>query len=273
VLKKHGLSATTVNKLLKDFEQWLTRRATGFDIEMVEVKGSCPEVTFDPAGHRRVARIKYGTFAKLPRGLDDAFEDLENTMMLYPHEVAQLPEEDYPCSDRNDEARANELLAIKNKKVRRSGSIWGKHITEEDLACLSRFKSIARKYMGADQLQAGRHVALADDFAIAFLLMRFFKQNPNEDGSLPTARVQKLWEALYDSGDVTRPWNHHRWKVIRDRMSMWGLLDWTDNKYEPGQFVGGQWKPGRACKFEVTDGFFTVLEGRGGILHGHSHHC
>jgi hypothetical protein len=119
-----------------------------------------------------------------------------------------------------------------------AGSITGKNISEDDLAGLGRFEQLAGQYLGGQTIRAGRHVATSRDFAIAFLLLRFFKNNPNQDGSLPTARVAGLWRALYEAGDVDRPWNHHRWKAIRDAMSAQGLLDWQDQRYQPGYCLG-----------------------------------
>jgi hypothetical protein len=76
------------------------------------------------------------------------------------------------------------------------------------------------------------------------------------DGSLPQRRVQALWTALHDAGDFTRPWNHHRWKAIRDWMSEMGWLDWQDHRYQNGTGRGD----GQACKWRLHDDFVLQLD-------------
>jgi hypothetical protein len=94
------------------------------------------------------------------------------------------------------------------------------------------------------------------DFAQAVVLLRFFTENRNPDGSLPQRRVQELWTALYDAGDFTRPWNHHRWKAIRDWLSEMGWLDWQDHRYQIGTGRGD----GQACKWRLHEEFVQQLD-------------
>jgi hypothetical protein len=68
--------------------------------------------------------------------------------------------------------------------------------------------------------------------------------------------VQDLWAALYDAGDFTRPWNHHRWKAIRDWLSEMGWLDWQDHFYQVGTGRGD----GRACQWRLHDDFVQLLD-------------
>ncbi len=94
------------------------------------------------------------------------------------------------------------------------------------------------------------------DFAQAVVLLRFFTENRNPDGSLPQRRVQELWTALYDAGDFSRPWNHHRWKAIRDWMSQMGWLDWQDHRYQ----IGARRGEGRACRWRLHEDFVQQLD-------------
>lgn len=61
-------------------------------------------------------------------------------------------------------------------------------------------------------------------------------------------------------GDVDRPWNHHRWKAIRDFLSKQGHIDWIDNRYCYGEIVDGEFVRGIACKFSITDEFADSLD-------------
>ena len=94
------------------------------------------------------------------------------------------------------------------------------------------------------------------DFAQGIVLLRFFTANPNPDGSLPQRRVQELWTALYEAGDFSRPWNHHRWKAIRDWLSEMGWLDWQDHRYQIGTGRGD----GQACKWRLHVDFMLELD-------------
>jgi hypothetical protein len=80
--------------------------------------------------------------------------------------------------------------------------------------------------------------------------LRFFKLNPNPDKSLPLARAERLWLALYQSGDFSRGWNHNRFKAVRDWLSSLGHILWHDNRYCLG----------KACRWEITDEFMALLD-------------
>lgn len=274
VVDKTGVSARHANDSLRTFERWLRRRAEGFDIELAEIKGHCPEVVYDG---RKIKVMKFGSMAKLPRHLDDPdrFATLLNTTAVGWEELRNLPEWDF---DRPEAALQIQAPIIPTGRVAHgpmpkliratSGSISGKHVSPDDLSRLPEYKRIAESYLRGENLKAGRHAVTAEDFAVAFLLLKFFKENPNPDGSLPQARVRKLWKALYREGDVGRGWSPNRWTVIRDKMSEWGLLDWVDDRYQPGYWLGDEWQPGRACKWGITDEFYEVLESGIGSSNG-----
>jgi hypothetical protein len=65
LVRKLGHSAEEVKVALKHLEKWLRQQARGFDIEIVEVKGTPPVVKYRDGGF--IESITYGSFAKLPR--------------------------------------------------------------------------------------------------------------------------------------------------------------------------------------------------------------
>jgi hypothetical protein len=65
LMRKLGRSAEEVKKALKYLERWLRQQAQGFDIEIVEVKGTPPVIKYRDSG--TIDSITYGSFAKLPR--------------------------------------------------------------------------------------------------------------------------------------------------------------------------------------------------------------
>lgn len=229
ILKKLNVSANVVNKTLKNFENWLKKEAEEVkaDIEIVEIKGLCPEILYK---ENKITNIKYGTLAKIPRNLsvlsskDNQFLSIKDIEKEYSFEVK-----------------------IKNKK---EGSVSNKLFSDEDIKNLDKFKEIYNNLTDNHKLKARNHVVTEDDFAIALLILLFINKNPNKDGSIPTERVKQLWISLYKFNNVKRNWNHHRWKVIRDLLSMKNLIDWTDNKYEFGNKSNNQ--KGIACKWKLS---------------------
>ena len=80
----------------------------------------------------------------------------------------------------------------------------------------------------------GRTVVTIEDVAIFLMLVKFFTNNMNKDGSLPVNRWRNLWNALFEAGDLNRAFCPQRFKAIRDYFSSLGLLDWADEKYWVG---------------------------------------
>ena len=72
----------------------------------------------------------------------------------------------------------------------------------EELAKLGEgYLSLAKDLLGEKKLVAtGRKVVTEEDLAIFLMLLRFFTNNMNADGSLPVARWREMWKALFGAG-------------------------------------------------------------------------
>jgi hypothetical protein len=70
-----------------------------------------------------------------------------------------------------------------------------------------------------------------------------------EDGSNPCARTKAYYEELYEAGVVASPWNHYRFKAVRDFLSDLGLLEWQDNTYRPSWY---KHRAGKCCRWGVN---------------------
>src|SRR5262249_35060332 len=127
-----------------------------------------------------------------------------------------------------------------------------------ELDLMPIWKRLFRRLRKDKPLHGARWLVEDTDFAQAIVLLRFFTEaeNRNLDGSLPQCRAQELWTALYDAGDFERPWNHPRWKAMRDWMSQMGWLDWQDNRYQIGTGRGD----GQACRWRLHEDFVQVLD-------------
>lgn len=244
VVHKPGHDAAAVNAYLKRLQDWLRAEAaaTNADIELVEVKGTLPDITY--AG-QQIAAVKYGQFAKIPR-CEDRFSELKDTTVL---------NIDQPLPPNSGHPVAVSKATKPNSSA--SGSISGQNISDEELALIPEYEKL---YTALSlNLRHSRYQVVAHDFAVLCVLLRYFFTNPNADGTLPTRRVQKFWNALYAAGDVQRPFNHHRFKVLRDFLSENGHIEWVDHRYECPE---GD-KDGIACKWRLTDHFFGLLHSVG----------
>jgi hypothetical protein len=246
LVRKLGYSAEEVKKALKHLERWL-RQQKGFDIEIVEVKGTPPVVKYGDGGC--IEAITYGTFAKLPREVS-RFSEWRNTTTLTVAELLALP-----LVEEEPKEQAEPKNQPKTDKVQ-VGSVSGKNISQEELDLMPTWERFFEQARKNKPLHGDRWSVTETDFAQAVVLLRFFTENRNPDGSLPQRRVQELWTALCDAGDFARPWNHHRWKAIRDWMSEMGWLDWQDHRYQIGTGRGD----GRACRWRLHEEFVQQLD-------------
>jgi hypothetical protein len=201
VVQKPVHDAAAVNEFLKRFQDWLRVEAevTNADIELVEVKGTLPEIHFQG---KEITALKYAQFAKIPRS-EDRFEELRNTTVL---------DIDQPLPSNS----GHPVAAAKVNKANspKSGSISGQNISDEELA---RVPAYERMYetLGLE-LRHSRYVVTANDFSVFCVLMRFFKTNMNVDGTLPVRRFAAFWNELYACGQADRPFNFRRFKAVQN---------------------------------------------------------
>src|SRR5262249_35025534 len=102
---------------------------------------------------------------------------------------------------------------------------------------------------------SGRVAVTVEDVAVFLLLLRFFTNNMNNNGTLPWARFEALWTALYHAGDVERGFNPKRFAAVRNHLSSLVvdgevLLEWEDETYSAG----------RACKWRASEKLMNMIE-------------
>jgi hypothetical protein len=167
-------------------------------------------------------------------------------------------------SSEKEGKRANKTSVVSGgvkKKV--SGSISGHHFGEDELSKLGGgYLSLARELKGETKLIAtGRKVVTEEDLAVFLMVLRFFTNNMNADGSLPVARWREMWRALNEAGDVERGWCHHRFARMRNFLSEKGLLSWEDEDFRIGVFGDdGVFVPGQAAKWRAGEELLSMME-------------
>jgi hypothetical protein len=262
LLDTDGTDAEKVNAFLRDLQAWLREvaRRINADIEGVEVKGTLPVIKYavdcwTGYGKKKIDSLRFGQMAKLPRQ-HDRIDEIKNTDVL---RLGELPE--LPSLPQAAISLASPALRSATERVKRTGISGSLSLISDDaLARLPHYRRVAGRLLGGELLHGGRHLVTVEDFAISFLLLAFFKEHPKDNGALPTASIRGLWNALFQAGKVDRPFQCRRWKIIRDSLSSWGRLDWTDNRYCPRQENGGK---GVAMKWSITEDFARELSSEG----------
>jgi hypothetical protein len=252
LIDKQGYTPERVNEALKHLEKYLTylQRKHNARIEMVEVKGTLNHghrYEWDRYDGNRLKDVTFGSLAKLPR--QARLDELLDTLRLSVDEIVAL------------EIPADEPPATQPKTVR-VGSTTGRHVDPDRLNTCRRLVTRLANDPGVTlPTAAGGRPLTREDFATVLLLLSFFHQSPNEDGSLPHARARELWKALYECGDLDRCWSNDKWKAIRDFFSGIGYIDWQDQRYYLGELVDGEYVRGQACKWHLADDVAEVING------------
>ena len=257
VLDKLGMGDTYVNNLLLHrLQPWLRQilNEHDHDVENVEIKGTLPDIVWGQE-KLEVTNYKSGTLAKLPRlGSVEREEALRNTTRLTVDELARLPVvEEVKRVSAKGQAAGREVV----------GSISGKVISQEELDKVDgHYGELAAALLKSHELRtAGRTVVNRDDVAIFLMLLKFFTEDMNADGSLPVERWKKMWNSLFEAGDINRAFCPQRFKVIRDHLSSLQLLDWRDRSYSLGWYdQDGQYHKGKACKWQASERLMGMLE-------------
>lgn len=260
VLRCAGIQRPLVNAQLKDFEAWLRAEAekVGADIELVEVKGSCPIIKVTKGQVRDSYEVfKFGCWAKIPR-------KVRSLMNTQPIGFDDLPTKiDLP-----------EIApAVKNPKEIVAGSVSGKAISEEDLGRMPGYMAKAERLLAGEILKGDRWAVTFEDIAQFLVLALHFRENPGPGGAVSVRQFGKLWTALVEAGDFKRPWNHHRFKAIRDWLSALGHIQWDEHRYIAPIKAGEAKVAGKACIWRITDELAGWLQGSGGEEQERSRSC
>ena len=235
VLKRDSLGNNLIAELYGRLEKYLRHLALEWnaDIETVEIKGRPARWDWTTT-----TILKSGTLAKLPRS------DISDTFACSATDLLKLPTE--YAVPKGKERKAQSLNV---------GSICPLPDALEDLPTFQKLgTSLHAEY---NWQPTGRRKVIAEDVQVFAYLIHHCTLDMNDDGSMPTERINALWTWLYEAGITSRPYDPHRYKAIRDGFSDMGLLEWADHHYVIGLNGDGQ-----ACKWAGSDAFMDMVEGR-----------
>ena len=256
ICEKCDLGNEFINRvLLRRLQPWLRELALPYDIELVEIKGTLPVVTWGDK-HREVLGYKAGTLAKIPRQIVSRFDELKNTTVVSVMELHKLPEPDEPKKVRAKSAKTD------------NGSTSGVLVTAKMLSGLESmgcYRRAANRILRGEQIKVNgrREVVTRDDLAIFIMLLDFFKTCMNPDGSMPSARIRGLWQALKKANDITEGYDPRKIKVMRKLLVAMGKIQVDDATYvRPIRDQHGEKiMNGRAMKWQLTQEFLDEVHG------------
>lgn len=273
VLDKQGNHPSFVNTVLNQFEEKLRGILSrfSFDVENVEIKGTLPVITWSPYQKGIVSKYVSGQQAKFPRELH-RFDELKNTTRLAVDDLQAFASDVVVKDDSLPPILGGKGLRIVGVD-KPKGSTEGKIFHKGEVQKLDFYRVVAEKLMETHTLSTSNDsVVRVEDVAIWMMFMFWITNNMNADGTMPSERLKKFWQALWDSGDVTRAWNKNRCAVIFKYFSSLRLLEIEDNEYKVGFSVdskgeshkghieGMRYVKGRAAKWKLSAEMMDMLE-------------
>jgi hypothetical protein len=242
LMKKADIGPHSVNQGIGQLERFLRYQAdlVGADIEMVEVKGKCPEIAYDDYG--RITRVKYGTFAKYPR--QATLHDLQNTTVIDWRELCRVNGK-YSVPAKAKKPTIHEGSG--------SATIPDEFVAEHLESCRKTWLNLT----GGEVIKGKRYVVAAEDAAVVMLIALWLQEHGTKDHRHSVRTTLAFWDDLHSRGLTDRSPNHHRVKTIRDYLSSRGCVDWLDNRYQPPSGMGA--KDGICCKWRLDEVFAVLL--------------
>ncbi|MFN6190222.1 MAG: hypothetical protein ACK48S_04745 [Planctomycetia bacterium] len=241
ILQKLGYGDVFVNKMLDRLQMFLRSvlQSNPFDVEGVEIKGHCTEIVW---GKRKgeIETVTFGQLGKIPRDAH-RFAELKNTTRLTCDQVMRLPVQEQSTNRRGGK--------------RPPASVSGCFVSDDELSkSKTTYLRLAQLLMENHRLPTtNKSVVMAEDISLFIMFLKFFSENMNPDGSLPFARFEKFWNAVFESGDIDRGFQTNRFCVIRNYLSSLGLIEWEDAKYKIGNMCAdGKRRGGKAAKWRAS---------------------
>ena len=138
------------------------------------------------------------------------FKEWKATTKMTAHDLRRLPDL-YPV----------EVTVAVKENVKKQASAASFQGTLIDRERFQKYLPLAQIFLSVPELISAksRVFVAAEDVAIFLVLLEFFNENPNEDGSMPYKRFAKMWHRLYEDGDVGRCFDNKKFAWIRDRVS------------------------------------------------------
>jgi hypothetical protein len=260
VLFKDGFKDVGVSNILKQLDKTLKKLLEVFlaihpeyEVENVEIKGTPHIITWKKGARRQIEAMKSGCLAKLPRDIGDRFDEFKKTTVMSFDDIDEL------------EKTADQIVIPAPKMlpiIKIKGSTSAHPITKDEIEAINGpYMEFARCWVPASVGTSSRAKVDVIDLAISLSILKFCSQHMNSDGTMPTKRIKTIWDRLFETGEIQRGFDYHRWRVIRDLIESQGGLEMEERLYYTG-FVNDQGRmiKGRAAKWKMSDWLIEKLD-------------
>jgi hypothetical protein len=260
VLFKDGFKDIAVVNVLKRLDKTLKKLLQIFlathpehQIENVEIKGTPHVITWVKGTKRQIDTMKSGALAKLPRDIFDRFDEFKQTTVLSFDDIDDLG------------AKVDRIVIPAPTKLsvfRAKGSTPNHPITKDEVEAIGgSYLEFARTWVTEPVGTSSRAKVDAMDLAIAFSILKFCSQKMNSDGTMPTARINGIWDQMFENGEVDRAFDYHRWRVIRNLIEVQSGLEMEDRHFYTG-FINDQGHVirGLAAKWKMAEWLVETLD-------------
>ena len=261
LIDKRRHDARQTNVALKHLQAHLRRLAVGNDIELVEVKGSCPVVHWRDRreGQRpQIESMTFGEPAKLPRDASRWHEFRQTTVLT----VGQLLDLEVPEAETRAKVRPPRATDPEASTIEYTGSNSGSpHSAELKFRLESGYLAEQSRSWIGDSIQGSSRVRVtAHEFGVSLAVIHHCTTDLNENGSLPTARANAIWDAAHREGLASKPWDHRKFAAVRNWLDEHGYLDVTDMGYQIGERDHtGRYQKGHASRWGVSELLLEVV--------------
>jgi len=228
VVNKKGMRPEEYNQILKEFQTELNRLTPSYpNLKQIEIKGTSGR------WNRRAKHYTFGQMCKLPRL--NTQEKIDDFMELRPIDAIDLPE---------IHIEATEEPIEEHHRYMNGGSEGGLYFKENEEKALEIYGEYAGSFSNLNNFTK-------DDLAIFLTILHFCADNPNDDGSMPMARLKAIWMGWFKGGCINRSYCSKRTARIRQWASQNGLIDVQSREYWFWAKPNGQksLKKGKAMKW------------------------
>lgn len=233
-------------RLTKALDQYA--KQSGCNIKIIEPKGLPANIIRSANGSLNCTSSTMGVFIKCPRDIAKAV----NTCVYTVDDLEQLAIEiEAKLVPPSTALRDAERHGLKDS----SGSNFIFRQSDFD-AQYRHAKEIYEEYNLKSVRYCNRGKLLWADLQIFMAILKYCYEDPNEDGSLPNARIIALWRLFNTAGISNRKPDGKRIATLRNLLSDCGWIKWQDNRYRPGS----NGLVGQAMKWAITSEFYNVIK-------------
>lgn len=229
IVETNGLRGSAFNGVMKQLESRLKEVAVGFDVSDVEIKGTMNEFVWGSTKGDLLA-YRSGVPAKLPRDVARFSEWQQTTVVSVDSLRTKAPLMFSPDGENMLAPTVPDITRGKRSKLKAPCTTGSTNNHKFDLSYFD-LGSIAEDLLQKFPADGVSTKNLAYTIGILDYLSEHLNTGdvrPEWKGTMPTHRVEALWNSLLKAGLIDRTWQPKVFAAIRRYLSSLGLIDWHD---------------------------------------------